>query len=317
VEVPLCSIGKSTGNISQQYIYQHGFRVNQTPELRYLKPSHSGTFSKMVSTALFLSFLPLVLGRPQATNPPLPAKGDGEYAGGIFSISLPDLATYIMKNGGMGGGKESPSMFASFGQGVPTGSGPYPARIFEDPSLSNHTIYAPKVAPPAGVKMPFIAWGNGGCGTSSSAYDNLLTQIASHGYFIVADGPRAGGTGQLNALQGGSGGSLGALGQLLNGPPSQSKVSDMRNSIDWAFAGKAAQYGDIDLTKVATAGHSCGGLEGYSTSYHDSRIKLTILFNIAIFQDEKRYLLKELKVPVAYFVGGPTDMGYVNVRCRF
>jgi hypothetical protein len=266
-------------------------------------------------TALF-SVLPLALARPQASHPPFPPKGDADIAGGIFSISLPDLATYIMKNGGMGGGKESPGFMAMFGQGTPTGTGPYPARIFEDPSIANHTIYAPKNPPPAGVKMPFIAWGNGGCALSSSAYDNMLTQIASHGYVIVADGPRAGGTGQLGALQGGSGGNLAALGQLLKGPPPQSKVSDMRDSIDWAMAGTAAKYGSIDLEKIATAGHSCGGLEGYSTSYHDARVKLTMLFNIAIFQDEKRYLLKELKVPVAYFVGGPSDMGYYNVSSR-
>jgi dienelactone hydrolase len=271
----------------------------------------------MLSTALLLSVLPLVFGRPQtASNPPLPAKGDGDYAGGIYSISLPDLATWIAKNGGMGGGKESPSLMGMFGKkGTPMGSGPYPAQILEDPSIANHTIYAPKVPPPADVKMPFIAWGNGGCGLSSSAYDNMLTNIASHGYVIVADGPRRGGNGQLGALQGGSGGSLAALGELMKGPPPQSKVSDMRNSIDWAMAGKGAKYGNIDVTKIAAAGHSCGGLESYSTSYHDSRVKLLMLFNIAIFQDEKRYLLKEIKAPVAYFVGGPTDMGYINVSC--
>jgi hypothetical protein len=269
----------------------------------------------MVSTALLLSLLPLVLARPQtASNPPLPAKGDGEYAGGIYSISLPDLVTFIAKYGGMGGGKESPSFMSMFGQkGTPIGSGPYPAQILEDASIPNHTVYAPKVPPPAGVKMPFIAWGNGGCETSSAAYDNMLTNIASHGYVIVADGPRKGGSGQLGALQGGAGGSLAALGELMKGPPPQSKVSDMRESIDWVMAGKAAKYGDVDTTKVAAAGHSCGGLESYSTSYHDARIKLLMLFNIGIFQDEKRYLLKEIKVPVAYWAGGPTDMGYLSV----
>jgi hypothetical protein len=39
-----------------------------------------------------------------------------------------------------------------------------------------------------------------------------------------------------------------------------------------------------------------------------------MMFNIAIFQDERRYLLQEIKVPVAWFVGGPKDMGYPNVR---
>jgi hypothetical protein len=50
-----------------------------------------------------------------------------------------------------------------------------------------------------------------------------------------------------------------------------------------------------------------------STAYHNPKVKLIMMFNIAIFQDNKRYLLQELKVPVAWFIGGPKDMGYPNV----
>ena len=50
-----------------------------------------------------------------------------------------------------------------------------------------------------------------------------------------------------------------------------------------------------------------------STAYHNPKVKLVMMFNIAIFQDNKRYLLQELKVPVAWFIGGPKDMGYPNV----
>ena len=48
-------------------------------------------------------------------------------------------------------------------------------------------------------------------------------------------------------------------------------------------------------------------------SYHDPRVKLTMLFNMGIYQDNKRYLLKELKAPVAYFLGGTKDTGFPNV----
>jgi hypothetical protein len=51
-----------------------------------------------------------------------------------------------------------------------------------------------------------------------------------------------------------------------------------------------------------------------STGYHDARVKLMMLFDIAIFTDDKRYLLKELKSPVAWFVGGSKDMGFLTVR---
>jgi hypothetical protein len=33
-------------------------------------------------------------------------------------------------------------------------------------------------------------------------------------------------------------------------------------------------------------------------------VKLMMLFDIAIFEGDKRYLLQELKSPVAWFVGG-------------
>lgn len=56
-----------------------------------------------------------------------------------------------------------------------------------------------------------------------------------------------------------------------SGTQTQSKVQDMRDSLDWATAGKAAKYGNIDLTKLTTAGHSCGGQEAMSTAYHDDR----------------------------------------------
>jgi len=217
-----------------------------------------------------------------------PAKGDGDFAGGIFSVSLQDLPKYAGSNDP--GGPDTPKQTDP----LTTGSGPYPAQGFVDSSLPGHTIFAPKAPPSGNLSLPFIAWGNGACMLDSSQYQNFLVEIASHGYVIAADG-----------VPGGVGGGP-------NGAPAQSKVQDMRDSLDWAFRGGANKYGNIDLTKVATAGHSCGGLEAMSTAYHDARVKRILMFNIAIFQDERRYLLQEIKVPVAYFIGGPTDMGYTN-----
>ena len=213
-----------------------------------------------------------------------PAKGDGDYAGGIFCIPPSELPKYSATAGV--GGSETPKA----GQ-TTSGSGPYPAYMFTDPTLPNHTLYAPKGAPK--VSMPFIAWGNGDCQTVGSEYRNFLLELASYGYLIAADGPPTG---------------------LTRG--TQSKIQDMRDSVDWAAKGGGSKYGTIDLSKIATAGHSCGGLEAMSTGYHDDRVKRIVLFNIAIFQDDRRYLLQEIKVPVAWFVGGTNDMGYPTVSFR-
>lgn len=152
----------------------------------------------------------------------------------------------------------------------------------------------------------------GGCQTDGTGFANFLTEIASHGYLIIADGAPGSSSGPASAASG-AGGLFGALGGGVGALGLQSAVSDMRDSIDWALAGKAAKYGKIDTSKVVAAGQSCGGLEAYSTSYHDPRITHTVLFNMGIYQDPKRYLLKELKVPVAYFLGGIKDTGYANV----
>ena len=248
----------------------------------------------MVQLKLFFyaGFTPSVLGLafPQAFTPKpgnFPARGDGDFAGGIFSVSLSDLPKYA---GAGGTGIEAPQ-----GAGAKTsGSGPYPAQMLTDSSLPGHTIFAPRTPPIGNLSLPFIAWGNGACMLNAGEYERLLVEIASYGYVIAADGSPTG---------------SGSTSQ-------QSKVQDMRDSLDWAFAGKANKYGNVDLAKVTTAGHSCGGLEAMSTAYHDERVKRIIMFNIAIFQDDRRYLLQEIKVPVAYLIGGTKDMGYTTVSKR-
>src|ERR1700760_3567067 len=119
-----------------------------------------------------LGLLPIALVQGQFQPRPgyFPPTADDTIAGGIFSISLTDLAVYLARNGGMANGPEAPK-----GNAPPTaGSGPYPAHMFTDPSLPKHTIYAPKTAP--NIKMPFIGWGNGACGTNGAGYQNMLTE---------------------------------------------------------------------------------------------------------------------------------------------
>ncbi|KAF4628549.1 hypothetical protein G7Y89_g9602 [Cudoniella acicularis] len=73
------------------------------------------------------------------------------------------------------------------------------------------------------------------------------------------------------------------------------------------MTGGAAAYGNIDRNNIATAGHSRGGLEALSTAYHDYRVKRILMFDISIFEDDKRYLLQAINVPVAWFEGSPLD----------
>jgi hypothetical protein len=270
--------------------------------------AHLDFFESLTIMAISLFFTFIYLALAQGQN--FPEKGDNGEVGGIFGIGagggLPKLG------GASSGAKGGPSLNAQ-GSEFPKpgprltngGSGPYKAAFVADASLPNHTIYAPIVPPPANVKLPVIVWGNGGCMAAGTMMADFLTEISSYGYLILANGKPGVATTGSSPLAG-----------LTNAMGAgQTKVSMLTDSIDWVIKRNGAKYGNIDTTKIAAAGQSCGGLEAYSTSYHNDRVKLTVLFNSGVIDEKKTYLLKELKAPVGYFLGGPLDVAYPNVGC--
>jgi hypothetical protein len=174
------------------------------------------------------------------------------------------------------------------GRDLSGGSGPYKANLTEDASYPNHTIYAPIVPPPANIKLPVLVWG--GCIGAGSMFANFLTEIASYGFLAIATGPPVGMIGATT-------------------------VSDITRNIDWVTTNPAVKkYGNVDTSKLVVGGQSCEGLEAMSGSYKDPRVKMTLMFNSGITDASKKPKLKELQAPVAYFLGGPTDIAYPNVR---
>jgi hypothetical protein len=147
------------------------------------------------------------------------------------------------------------------------GSGRYPARRLVDDSLPKHTVYAPKT-PPQGIKMPVIVFGTGGCRNVSTVFTNWLTEVASHGYLVIANGLPA-----KDTVDNPFDADRSALPKLEEGPPKipamdlgrggppPTTVEQLKESIDWVLKGSAAKYGDIDATKIAASGQSCGGLQ--------------------------------------------------------
>ena len=89
----------------------------------------------------------------------------------------------------------------------------------------------------------------------------------------------------------------------------------LTQSIDWAVAENSRQgskyYNKIDTSKVAVAGFSCGGLEAYAVS-NDPRVTTTGIFSSGLLNDADDYQLRRLTKPIAYFVGGPSDIAYPN-----
>lgn len=165
------------------------------------------------------------------------------------------------------------------------GTGPYKANWTTDGTLPYHTIYVPN-NPPANEKLPVVVFGNGLCIGWGTMYSVFLTELASHGFMVIATG---GPSPTLEAPFG--------------------KVSDLKTAIDWLEGPNAKKY-NVDLSTLAASGQSCGGLEAYSVSWKDPRVKHTILLNSAAFEERASAFVGELTSPVAYFVGGPKDIGY-------
>ncbi|MFY1650479.1 cellulose binding domain-containing protein [Solwaraspora sp. WMMB762] len=167
------------------------------------------------------------------------------------------------------------------------GSGPYPADYENAASLANHTIFRPQNLP--AERLPILVWGNGGCSANGLSQGNFLREIASHGFLAIANGA--------------PNGSGSTTSQMLT------------QSIDWAVAENSRPgskyYDKLDTTKVAVAGFSCGGLEAYAVS-NDPRVTTTGIFSSGLLNDADDYQLRRLTKPIAYFIGGPSDIAYPN-----
>jgi dienelactone hydrolase len=197
------------------------------------------------------------------------------------------------------------------------GSGSYKAVLAGDPTLPKHTIYRPRDLGPfgAGNKLPIVVWGNGGCRSGSGEVRDFLSEIASHGFLVIAIGPAG-----VSATQGWE-------------APTDSKSSELLDAVAWAIAqdGKDGPYrGKIDTTKVAAMGGSCGGLQALEVS-PDPRVTTSVIFNSGVFDtppklpgnmkmpipDVTKDVLKKLHGPIAYFIGGPSDIAYKNATDDF
>jgi hypothetical protein len=195
------------------------------------------------------------------------------------------------------------------------GSGPYAAISEVDPSLPAQTIFRPANLQALGaVRLPVVAWGNGGCANSPRGFEPFLTEIASHGFLVIAIGTT---------------------------PPQQGQTSfkQMIQAIDWAVAQNALEgskyKGKLDLSKVAVAGQSCGGLQAIEASF-DPRITTTLVCNSGVIGASSgapapgpggaggrggapmmpvnvtKDALQKLHTPMFYMIGGPSDIAYNN-----
>ncbi|KAK7037410.1 hypothetical protein VNI00_011160 [Paramarasmius palmivorus] len=164
------------------------------------------------------------------------------------------------------------------------GTGPYPAIYEVDPALPGHTVYRPETIPDD-LKLPVVVWGNGACTADGLAHQNSNLEIASWGIVVIAQG-EPGQQGSTTAQQ-------------------------MTEAIDYikSSAGSGV-YANVDASRIAAAGMSCGGIEAYGQV---GKVSAIGIFNSGQFDEAgTNAVVPGITVPIFFFLGGPTDIAYNN-----
>jgi hypothetical protein len=173
-------------------------------------------------------------------------------------------------------------------------------------SQKKHMIFRPKDLNVFNTKnkLPIIAWGNGACANSPWEHVNFLSEVASHGFLVIA---------------------IGTMPRPVQGGGTRSTSSQLIDAIDWAIAQNSDRtsqyYNKIDIDKIAVSGMSCGGLQALEVA-PDPRVTTVVICNSGILGDPGRGMpgmpnlpkdqLEKLHTPTLYILGGESDIAYTN-----
>jgi dienelactone hydrolase len=200
-------------------------------------------------------------------------------------------------SGGVAGNTNPGSCTASKPAGAnATGSGPHKVtvEINSDPGINQGTIFRPTDLGGA-EKYPILVWGEGACSKDGLSNAIAMAEIASHGYFVVADGT-PNGTG--NRAQDRS---------ML-----KAMAAPLIAYVDWAIAenGKpcSAYYQSLDTAHIAANGFSCGGLMSQAMVL-DPRITTWGVNSSGMAGATQDYYAM-IHTPVLFVEGGPDDIAY-------
>ena len=206
------------------------------------------------------------------------------------------------------------------------GTGPYKAVMEPAPGLATHTLYRPADLGAVRGKLPIIAWGEGACANEGNRFRWFLSEIASHGYLILAVGPIGAPDKEIwrqNAPQPAVGGPPPKL------PPPATHSSQLVDAINWAVAENdrtgSPFFHRLDTGKVAVMGMSCGGAQAIEVSA-DPRVTTSVIWNSGLFPGETtmgggktltKDDLKLIHAPIAYISGDSSDVAFVNANDDF
>jgi hypothetical protein len=204
---------------------------------------------------------------------------------------------------GGGGGTSSGTCTASTAASANvTGSGSHRVVVETNSAagINEGTIFRPMDLGGA-EKYPIFVWAQGACSQNGLSASAAMAEIASHGYFVVADGKP-------------------------NGSGSRSMTSDypamakpLLAYITWAIAENdkpcSAYYQSLDAAKVAANGFSCGGLMAAGTA-GDPRITTWGITSSGTLSANQAYY-RMVHTPVLIVLGGQSDVAYPNGQRDF
>ncbi|KAK5659963.1 hypothetical protein OQA88_13428 [Cercophora sp. LCS_1] len=161
------------------------------------------------------------------------------------------------------------------------GSGPYPAAYSTDSGLSGQTIYMPANVP-ADAKLPVIVWGVGGCSDSGTNTAEFHQDLASYGFLVIVN----------------------------NGPTArtQTQATSLTTAANWAEkAAGTGKYANVDKSRIAVGGWSCGGLQAYTVSSDPRWATIGIFSSGQLDASQSVPVASKITKPIFYFLGGNGD----------
>lgn len=200
------------------------------------------------------------------------------------------------------------------------GSGRYKAIMTTDATLPAHVLYYPKNLKVTG-KLPVVAFGNGACINAGNRFRYFLTNIASHGYLVAANGVMADDKLEVGPQENPAVRPPGsppppppsaeARAASARRAPGTTTAQQLTESIDWAVRENARPgsllYQRLDTSKIAVMGQSCGGVQALNVA-SDPRITTMMIWSSGVGMipgnsTDPTAVLASVHTPIAFIHG--------------